>query len=59
MYSPASIPRLNGTIATYTCDAGFLLNGTDMRVCEKVLSELGPFFAAVWNSEAPRCERKM
>ena len=44
---------LNGTtpdsVATYSCDMGFRLNGTSTRTCQ---------MSAQWSGSAPTCDRK-
>ena len=44
---------LNGTtpdsVATYSCDVGFRLNGTSTRTCQ---------MSAQWSGSAPTCDRK-
>ena len=42
-----------GDTATYTCDPGFNLVGTEVRTCEQI----GPGLAA-WSGSAPICLRR-
>ena len=39
-----------GTVANYSCDAGFVLQGNMSRECVRINLE------AVWSEEAPICE---
>ena len=43
-----------GTVATYSCNAGFELVGSAMRTCENA-----GFSGAVFSGQAPTCERKI
>ncbi len=35
--------------ATYTCDTGYMLNGTDTRTCQS---------NAMWSPDEPTCDRE-
>ncbi|XP_064386053.1 sushi, von Willebrand factor type A, EGF and pentraxin domain-containing protein 1-like [Halichondria panicea] len=54
-YSPDVTPDYDlGTEATYTCEAGFYLEGNEVRVCmdDDVMNAIG-----VWSSQEPSCVR--
>ena len=40
--------RLPGTLATYTCNAGYLLSGAPQRICQD---------SGMWSGAAPVCNR--
>ena len=33
-YSPDTTPRLEGTVATHSCDVGYVLSGGSVRTCQ-------------------------
>ena len=45
---------VQGTIATHSCDNGFVLNGSVTRTC----MDNGMDFVGVWSGSAPTCARK-
>ncbi len=56
-YSPDVTPDYDlGTEATYTCEAGFYLEGNEVRVCmdDDVMDAIG-----VWSGQEPSCVRKL
>ena len=38
-----------GSIATYSCNSGFVLSGSGIRICGE---------GGLWSGDAPTCERK-
>ena len=52
-YSPTDSPRLEGTVATYSCVTGYTVVGVDMRTC--VDSGSG----GDWNGMEPICTGKL
>ncbi len=55
-YSPDVTPDYDlGTEATYTCEAGFNLDGNEVRVC---MDDDGMDAIGVWNGQEPNCVRK-
>ncbi len=55
-YSPDVTPDYDlGTNATYTCEAGFYLEGNEVRVC---MDHDGMDAIGVWNDQEPICVRK-
>ena len=44
-----------GTEATYTCEAGFYLEGNEVRVC---MDDDGMDAIGVWSGQEPSCVRK-
>ncbi len=56
-YSPDDIPDYNlGTEATYTCEAGFYLEGSEVRVC---MDDDGMDTIGVWSGQQASCVRKL
>ena len=55
-YFPSDRHILQDTEATYTCDSGYRLIGTRVRICEKING--GIFDRAEWSNDEPRCEGK-
>ncbi len=51
-YSPDDL----GTEATYTCEAGFYLEGNEVRVC---MDDDGMDTIGVWSGQEPSCVRKL
>ena len=45
-----------GTEATYTCEAGFYLEGNEVRVC---MDDNGMDAIGVWSGQEPSCVRKL
>ena len=45
-----------GTEATYTCEAGFYLEGNEVRVC---MDDDGIDTIVVWSGQEPSCVRKL
>ena len=45
-----------GTEATYTCEAGFYLEGNEVRVC---MDDDGMDAIGVWSDQEPSCVRKL
>ena len=55
-YSPDVPPDYDlGTEATYTCEAGFYLEGNEVRVC---MDDDGMDAIGVWSGQEPSCVRK-
>ncbi len=55
-YSPDVTPNYDlGTEATYTCEAGLYLEGSEVRVC---MDDDGMDTTKVWNGLEPSCVRK-
>ena len=55
-YSPDVTPDYDlGTEATYTCEAGFYLEGNEVRVC---MDDDG-YTIGVWSDQEPSCVRKL
>ncbi len=55
-YSPDVTPDYNlGTKATYTCEAGFYLEGNEVQVC---MDDDGMEAIGVWSGSAPVCQGK-
>ena len=50
-YTPEGIPPLVNAIATYTCNDGYILNGTAMRTCEAANN-------GMWTGSEPECIRE-
>ena len=56
-YSPDVTPDYDlGTEATYTCEAGFYLEGNEVRVC---MDDDGMDVIGVWSGQEPSCVRKL
>ena len=56
-YSPDVTPDYDlGTEATYTCVAGFYLEGNEVQVC---MDDDGMDTIGVWSGLEPRCVRKL
>ncbi len=56
-YSPDDIPDYDlGTEATYTCEAGFYLEGNEVRVC---MDDDGMDIIGAWSGQEPTCVRKL
>ena len=56
-YSPDVTPDYDlGTNATYTCEAGFYLEGNEVRVC---MDDDGMDAIGVWSGQEPSCVRKL
>ena len=56
-YSPDVIPDYDlGTEATYTCEAGFYLEGNEVRVC---MDDDGMDAIGVWSGREESCVRKL
>ena len=56
-YSPDGIPDYDlGTEATYTCEAGFYLEGNEVRVC---MDDDGMDAIGVWSGQEPSCVCKL
>ncbi len=47
-------PHEVGTVATYSCNQGYELAGSEMRTCE----DTGDGSGSRFNGQAPTCERK-
>ncbi len=55
-YSPDVTPDYDlGTEATYTCEAGFYLEGNQVRVC---MDDDGMEAIRMWSGRVPSCVRK-
>ena len=50
-YSIAITTRMFGTIASYSCNIGFYLDGNNTRVC----GESGTSIFGAWDTTAPTC----
>ena len=46
-YSPDTTPRLEGTVATHSCDVGYGLSGVTERTCQS---------DRTWSGESITCE---
>ena len=56
-YSPDVTPDYDlGTKATYTCEAGFYLEGSEVRVC---MDDDGMDTIGVWSGQQASCVRKL
>ncbi len=44
-----------GTVATYSCNQGYELKGSEMRTCE----DTGDGSGATFSGQTPTCERKI
>ena len=56
-YSPDVTPDHDlGTKATYTCEAGFYLEGSEVRVC---MDDEGMDTIGVWSGQEPNCICKL
>ena len=56
-YSPDVTPDYDlGTEATYTCEAGFYLEGNEVRVC---MDDDGMDAIGGWSGREPSCVRKL
>ncbi len=49
-YTSDEMPRPIGTVAIYSCDDGFFLNGSEKRTC--FLQAL----SGLWDESAPTCD---
>ncbi len=48
-------PHEVGNVATYSCNQGYELAGSEMRICE----DAGDGSGARYSGQAPTCERKI
>lgn len=48
-YNPDTPPRLEGTVATYSCDEGYQLSGGAERICQPT---------RIWGGDNIVCNRK-
>ena len=55
-YFPSGRPIRPDTEATYTCDSGYRLIGTQVRICEQITA--GTVDRAEWSNDEPRCEAR-
>ncbi len=56
-YSPGVTPNYDlGTNAIYTCEAGFYLEGNEVRVC---MDDNGMDAIRVWSGQEPSCVRTL
>ena len=49
-YSDGRVPIVAGTVATYTCNTGYTLEGATTRTCEENTG---------WNENLPTCQSKL
>lgn len=56
IFSPDELAPFNyATVATYSCEVSYGLNGNNTRVC----AGDGTSLVGVWDGEAPTCERRL